>query len=165
MTTADAIANNGEPIADHLRDPAGAFATGAGHVNATRAVDPGLVYDIGASDYAGYLCTRFVQHSVSRNSSWSCSNTCMPKTMEHYGKINLCLKTIVFPHTLSFTEPGERHSFFVAVQGNNPLPSGQSIVEGSVTWVSAGHRVRSTSCRRSRPPVLKRTTVRLTMSI
>ncbi|CBI34782.3 unnamed protein product, partial [Vitis vinifera] len=36
--------------------PADIFATGAGHVNPSRANDPGLVYDIEPDDYIPYLC-------------------------------------------------------------------------------------------------------------
>ncbi|CAO2186467.1 unnamed protein product [Urochloa humidicola] len=31
----------------------------AGHVNPTRAVDPGLVYDLNVTDYSGYFCDLF----------------------------------------------------------------------------------------------------------
>ncbi|KAL0296054.1 UNVERIFIED_CONTAM: Subtilisin-like protease SBT1.2 [Sesamum radiatum] len=44
------------PILDERHLPADVFATGAGHVNPTRANDPGLVYDIEPQDYKSYLC-------------------------------------------------------------------------------------------------------------
>ncbi|CAN6305499.1 unnamed protein product [Urochloa humidicola] len=56
LTTSDAVDKNGEPILDEQHERAGAYATGAGHVNPTRAADPGLVYDLGVPEYAGYIC-------------------------------------------------------------------------------------------------------------
>lgn len=56
MTTADTIDRLGKPIMDGLK-PAGVFAIGAGHVNPSRVLDPGLVYDIKADEYVAHLCT------------------------------------------------------------------------------------------------------------
>lgn len=44
MTTADVLNLEGKPIADHTMIPANIFATGAGHVNKSKANDPGPVY-------------------------------------------------------------------------------------------------------------------------
>ncbi|OEL18303.1 Subtilisin-like protease SBT1.2 [Dichanthelium oligosanthes] len=46
MTTADPIDRSGNPILNEQHQPADFFATGAGHVNPDKAVDPGLAYDI-----------------------------------------------------------------------------------------------------------------------
>jgi subtilisin family serine protease len=47
MTTTDVFDHNGNrPILDKKHVAASVFATEAGHVNPTRAADPGLVYDI-----------------------------------------------------------------------------------------------------------------------
>ncbi|KAG8388580.1 hypothetical protein BUALT_Bualt02G0140100 [Buddleja alternifolia] len=56
MTTADVINVNGTPIVDQTLTPADVFATGAGHVNPSKANDPGLIYDIAVDDYIPYLC-------------------------------------------------------------------------------------------------------------
>ncbi|CAL9133748.1 unnamed protein product [Musa acuminata var. zebrina] len=56
MTTSDIVANDGKPITDELHQPATFFATGTGHVNPTKAADPGLLYDLNVDDYIGYLC-------------------------------------------------------------------------------------------------------------
>nr|CAD1839165.1 unnamed protein product [Ananas comosus var. bracteatus] len=56
MTTADIADNDGNLIMDETRSPANFFATGAGHVNASKAMNPGLVYDIVVDDYVAYLC-------------------------------------------------------------------------------------------------------------
>ncbi|KAJ8511734.1 hypothetical protein OPV22_002168 [Ensete ventricosum] len=56
MTTAYVTDNSGGPILDERHLPADFFSIGAGHVNAAKAVDPGLVYDLTPQDYIPYLC-------------------------------------------------------------------------------------------------------------
>nr|XP_043630503.1 subtilisin-like protease 4 [Erigeron canadensis] len=56
MTSADLVNLKGSPIVDETLQPADVFATGAGHVNPSKANDPGLVYDIQPQDYIPYLC-------------------------------------------------------------------------------------------------------------
>ncbi|XXG58821.1 hypothetical protein AAC387_Pa04g1026 [Persea americana] len=56
MTTADVVDNQGKQIVDERLTPANLFATGAGHVNPSRANDPGLIYDLTPDDYLAYLC-------------------------------------------------------------------------------------------------------------
>ncbi|CAN4077852.1 unnamed protein product [Withania somnifera] len=56
MTTADVLNLRSNLIEDETYLPADVFATGAGHVNPTKANDPGLVYDIEPSEYLPYLC-------------------------------------------------------------------------------------------------------------
>ncbi|TVU22788.1 hypothetical protein EJB05_32506, partial [Eragrostis curvula] len=58
LTTADTVGNDGGPIMDQHWKTASAYATGAGHVNATRAVDPGLVYDIWPTEYYVFCLDR-----------------------------------------------------------------------------------------------------------
>ncbi|KAI9076649.1 hypothetical protein K1719_041098 [Acacia pycnantha] len=56
MTTADTLHLGGKLILDEKLKPADLFATGSGHVNPSRANDPGLVYDIEPDDYIPYMC-------------------------------------------------------------------------------------------------------------
>ncbi|CAN4077851.1 unnamed protein product [Withania somnifera] len=56
MTTADVLNLKSNLIEDETYLPADVFATGAGHVNPSKANDPGLIYDIEPSDYVRYLC-------------------------------------------------------------------------------------------------------------
>ncbi|RLM74390.1 subtilisin-like protease [Panicum miliaceum] len=65
MTTADPIDRSGNPILNEQHLPADFFATGAGHVNPDKAVDPGLVYDIDPADYVGFLCSIYASQDVS----------------------------------------------------------------------------------------------------
>lgn len=56
MTTADTANFRGQPILDQNSQPADLFAIGSGHVNPSKATDPGLIYDIQSDDYIPYLC-------------------------------------------------------------------------------------------------------------
>ncbi|KAM1146011.1 hypothetical protein ACFX2I_037903 [Malus domestica] len=56
MTTAKVNNLGGQPIVDETLKPAAIFATGAGHVNPSNAIDPGLIYDINPADYIPYMC-------------------------------------------------------------------------------------------------------------
>ncbi|KAL9177801.1 hypothetical protein ABFS82_01G082600 [Erythranthe guttata] len=56
MTTADVVNLAQNPIEDERFVPATIFATGSGHVNPSRASDPGLIYDLKSEDYVPYLC-------------------------------------------------------------------------------------------------------------
>ncbi|PQQ09154.1 subtilisin-like protease SBT1.7 [Prunus yedoensis var. nudiflora] len=56
MTTAEVENLAGSAIVDQTLFAADIFALGAGHVNPSKANDPGLIYDIQPEDYIPYLC-------------------------------------------------------------------------------------------------------------
>jgi hypothetical protein len=56
MTTADVTHPDGTLIVDETTGRPNCFAMGAGLVNPTRALDPGLVYDLAPVDYIPYVC-------------------------------------------------------------------------------------------------------------
>ncbi|KAM0069734.1 putative cucumisin [Helianthus debilis subsp. tardiflorus] len=56
MTTAGKLNLGGQLIEDERDLPANIFAIGAGHVNPSKASDPGLIFDIQPDDYIPYLC-------------------------------------------------------------------------------------------------------------
>ncbi|PVH63014.1 hypothetical protein PAHAL_3G454100 [Panicum hallii] len=56
MTTAYVLDEKKKPILDEKLIPAGHFSIGAGHVNPSRAINPGLTYDIDEKQYIAYLC-------------------------------------------------------------------------------------------------------------
>ncbi|KAL6888311.1 hypothetical protein ACP4OV_009337 [Aristida adscensionis] len=58
MTTAFEVDNKGEGILNSSFVPASPFGYGAGHVSPARAMNPGLVYDLNATDYLDFLCAR-----------------------------------------------------------------------------------------------------------
>ncbi|GLT93515.1 hypothetical protein SLE2022_113050 [Rubroshorea leprosula] len=58
MTTAYTQSNNGSTLIDQVTHlPATPRCYGAGHVNLTKAIDPGLIYDMDQQDYIDFLCS------------------------------------------------------------------------------------------------------------
>ncbi|KAJ4953318.1 hypothetical protein NE237_030150 [Protea cynaroides] len=59
MTTAYVHDNTQKPIIDASTGaPSNCFDHGAGHINPSKALDPGLIYDMGVQDYFEFLCTQ-----------------------------------------------------------------------------------------------------------
>ncbi|RYR58250.1 hypothetical protein Ahy_A05g023908 isoform A [Arachis hypogaea] len=60
MTTAYVVDNTMKPLKDasNAEKPSNPYDHGAGHINPTKALDPGLVYDIKPQDYFDFLCTQ-----------------------------------------------------------------------------------------------------------
>lgn len=56
MTSSDHADHAGVPVKDEQYRRASFFTMGAGYVNPSRAVDPGLIYDLSPNDYIPYLC-------------------------------------------------------------------------------------------------------------
>ncbi|XP_066347185.1 subtilisin-like protease 4 [Miscanthus floridulus] len=103
MTTADPDDRSGKPIVDEQYVPANLFATGAGQVNPDKALDPGLVYDIGPAEYIGFLCGMYTSKEVSviARRSIDCSTiTVIPDRMLNYPSI-----TVTLPSTTNPTAP------------------------------------------------------------
>ncbi|KAK1261297.1 Subtilisin-like protease [Acorus gramineus] len=81
MTTAYVHDNTYRPIRDaSTSNPTNYYALGAGHINPSKALDPGLVYDIGAEDYFNFLCTQDLMPEqikvfVKPSSNWSCDHS------------------------------------------------------------------------------------------
>uniref|UniRef100_A0A0A9DD38 Subtilisin-like protease fibronectin type-III domain-containing protein n=1 Tax=Arundo donax TaxID=35708 RepID=A0A0A9DD38_ARUDO len=79
MTTAYATYSGGSPLLDAAT---GATATpfdyGAGHVDPARAVDPGLVYDLGTREYVDFLCalkySSTMIAAVARSREYACAD-------------------------------------------------------------------------------------------
>ncbi|XP_073124920.1 subtilisin-like protease [Henckelia pumila] len=66
MTSANQTNLGKGPIIDQeTNTTADVFAIGAGHVNPTGALDPGLVYDIDTNDYISYLCSTHTEKQVA----------------------------------------------------------------------------------------------------
>jgi hypothetical protein len=97
---------------------ASAYDTGAGHVNPTRAADPGLVYDLSISDYAGYICWLLGDHGLAtimqkHNSSLNCAT--LPKiknTQLNYPMITVPVTSMPFTVNRTVTNVGPSKSTY-----------------------------------------------------
>ncbi|KAM3405700.1 hypothetical protein ACQJBY_008299 [Aegilops geniculata] len=192
LTTSDMVNSTGGSILDEQHKKATVYDTGAGHVNPARAADPGLVYDLGAIDYAGYICWLLGDKGlaiIARNSSLTCGKLAkvqeaqlnyptitvplastttgmhftVNRTVTNVGPADSTFKAKVdvpgsltvrvVPETLSFSNTGEKKSFSVWVSGHDHGGLGKQkkalgkeqvqYVEGSLSWVSEKHVVRS----------------------
>ncbi|KAF0891264.1 hypothetical protein E2562_009441 [Oryza meyeriana var. granulata] len=103
MTTADVIDRSGNPILNEQHTPANFFATGAGHVNPTKAVDPGLVYDISPGDYIGYLCSLYTSKQVSMIARRPVNCSAVKVIPEHL--LNYPSISAMFPQTWNSPAP------------------------------------------------------------
>eukprot|EP00250_Pteridium_aquilinum_P016235 c23016_g1_i1 orf=473-2857(+) len=93
MTTAFNIDNSGNYLMDgsdsNISTP---FSFGAGHVNPVRALNPGLVYDLGVQDYVDFLC------GLNYSSSWLMTFT---KGQYNCSKVSLSAENLNYP-SISF---------------------------------------------------------------
>ncbi|KAE8717209.1 subtilisin-like protease SDD1-like [Hibiscus syriacus] len=110
MTSTDLFNIAGKPIVDETLQPAHVFATGAGHVNPSRADNPGFIYDIQPDDYIPYLCclgykltyTRTVTNVGVANSQHEIK-VIAPKGVD----------VIVEPSTLYFSELNQKATYSI----------------------------------------------------
>ncbi|XP_045799086.1 subtilisin-like protease SBT1.9 [Trifolium pratense] len=122
MTTSDILDNNQEHIKDiGTGSRATPFALGAGHVNPKRALNPGLVYDVGVQDYVNLLCALNITQknitAITRSSSNDCSKPSLdlnyPSFIAFFNGENSSSKTIQeFYRTV--TNVGEGQATYVA---------------------------------------------------
>ncbi|CAM0954407.1 unnamed protein product [Alopecurus aequalis] len=118
LTTSDIVNSTGGSILDEKRMKASVYAAGAGHVNPTRAADPGLVYDISITDYAAHICTllgNVGQKIIVRNSSLTCAM--LPKLNAiqlNYPTITVKLTSMPFTVNRTVTNVGPATSTYTA---------------------------------------------------
>ena len=116
LTTADIADSLGDPILDEQHQRASAYAMGAGHVNPTKAIDPGLVYDLSIAEYAGYICALLGDQGlaiIARNPWLSCTK--LPKIPEvqlNYPTITVPLKSTPFTLNRTVTNVGPEDSVY-----------------------------------------------------
>ncbi|KAF3448449.1 hypothetical protein FNV43_RR09162 [Rhamnella rubrinervis] len=176
MTTANVLNLGGKPIVDETLNPADVFAVGAGHVNPTKANDPGLIYDLKPEDYVPYLCgLNYTDEEIAliTQMTVNCSQVeSIPEGQLNYPSFSVVLgsetqrfkRTVtnvgpanstyswmpdvpqktgmsVNPEKLVFTEVNQKLSFWVEIIPQDD--PGRIYAEGSLTWVSETHTVRS----------------------
>ncbi|XP_037414001.1 subtilisin-like protease 3 [Triticum dicoccoides] len=176
LTTADITDSAGGPILDEQHQRATAYAMGAGHANPIKAIDPGLVYDLSITEYAGYICALLGDQglaTIARDPTLSCKM--LPKipeaqlnypsitvplrsrpltvnrTVTNVGPINSVytlkmevpksLTVRVYPETLVFSKVGQKNTFSITVSRHRSV--GSKALQGSLSWVSKKHVVRS----------------------
>ncbi|KAI8020597.1 Subtilisin-like protease SBT3.9 [Camellia lanceoleosa] len=119
MTTANLLDKNGKPITvDPEGRKANAFDYGAGFVNPTRALDPGLIYDAQPEDYKAFLCSigyndKLLQLITGDNST--CDRTFATPTGLNYPSIAVPNLKYKFSLTRTVTNVGDPRSVYVAV--------------------------------------------------
>lgn len=102
MTTAYVHDNTRNPLRDaSTGQPSTPYDHGAGHINPLKALDPGLIYDIGPQDYFEFLCKQKltpIQLKVFGKSKRSCRHT-----LASGGDLNYPAISAVFPDKASVT--------------------------------------------------------------
>ncbi|KAK7836352.1 subtilisin-like protease sbt1.6 [Quercus suber] len=79
MTTAYTKDNTGTIFKSHLTNSsASPLEFGAGHIDPNKAMDPGLIYEMGLQDYIEFVCglgyTKKQMSALIRRTPWSCNN-------------------------------------------------------------------------------------------
>ncbi|KAL8263794.1 hypothetical protein R6Q59_021924 [Mikania micrantha] len=132
MTTANQVSLNGNPIEDEREVRADIFAIGSGHVNPTKANEPGLVFDIEPDDYIPYLCglgyTSLEVRIIVQTKEVSCSET-IPEGQLNYPSYAMTLaKGENKTYSRTVTNVGEANSTYTISVKNVAVPVGIVVV-------------------------------------
>ncbi|XP_060178462.1 subtilisin-like protease [Lycium barbarum] len=124
MTTANTVNLANNTILDERLLPASIFAVGAGHVNPSRASDPGLVYDTQLEDYFPYLCgLNYTNGQVSDilRRSVDCEQVkSIPEAQLNYPSFSIRLGTRAQTYTRTVTNVGDAKSSYSLEIGSPP---------------------------------------------
>ncbi|CAN4075956.1 unnamed protein product [Withania somnifera] len=129
MTTANTVNLADNPILDERLLPANIFAIGAGHINPSRANDPGLIYDIQFKDYLPYLCgLNYTNRQVGNleQRKVDCNKVKhIPEAQLNYPSFSITLGEISQTYTRTVTNVGEvKSSYSVEIAS----PAGVSVI-------------------------------------
>ncbi|KAJ7952410.1 Subtilisin-like protease [Quillaja saponaria] len=144
ITTADTHNLGGKPIVDQTLDPADIFATGAGHVNPTKASDPGLIYDIQPDDYIPYLCglgysDKEVQLIVQDNDVKCSLVKSIPQAQLNYPSFSIEMGSETQDYTRTVTNVGPVGSTYTVDIGV-PLALGMSVNPSTITFTEVNQK-------------------------
>lgn len=126
MTTADIENLGNESIRDEKRQPADFFAIGAGHINPSRATDPGLIYDLKPDDFIPYLCGlkyNDTEMEIVTGTKVNCSQvTAIPEAELNYPSFSVALgsPTTTVTYTRKVTNVGHLISSYKSFVTNPP---------------------------------------------
>lgn len=117
MTTADILNLEGNHVVDQTLLPADIFATGAGHVNPSKANNPGLVYDIQPDNYIPYLCglnyTDEMVGVIVQHAGVKCSEVgTIPEAQLNYPSFSLILGSSSQTYTRTVTNVGQANTSY-----------------------------------------------------
>ncbi|KAJ8632440.1 hypothetical protein MRB53_025776 [Persea americana] len=167
-TTASTIDPSGEPIftVEEPQMVANPFHFGSGIVNPNRAADPGLIYDMGTTDYVQYLCSIVPSLSTDCPSKkHSMLNLNLPsitipnlrgsvtvtRTVTNVGPVDsayvasiehpLGVKVGVKPLKLAFNSTVKTLSFTITLSSNHKAIGGYYF--GRLSWSNGIHKVTS----------------------
>ncbi|KAL0409779.1 UNVERIFIED_CONTAM: Subtilisin-like protease SBT1.2 [Sesamum radiatum] len=135
----------GNQIQDEKFLPADIFATGSGHVNPSRANDPGLIYDIQPNDYIPYLCgLNYTNQQVSLivQQRVDCSRvSSIPEAQLNYPAFSIVLGSTTQTYTRTVTNVGEPKSLY-NVQIVSPAGVVVKVEPAKLSFSSLGQKLR-----------------------
>ncbi|KAL6224271.1 hypothetical protein ACLB2K_003126 [Fragaria x ananassa] len=125
MTTAYTHDNTKAPLSDaaggQFSNP---WAHGSGHVDPSRAVSPGLVYDISSEDYVAFLCA--LGYTIQQVQSIAKSNVTCARKYSDPGQLNYPSFSVVFGnkrvvrYTRELTNVGTARSLYKVIVSGPP---------------------------------------------
>ncbi|KAL6010753.1 hypothetical protein ACLOJK_001195 [Asimina triloba] len=106
MTTATPVDNTHSTIRDQWNGLVSSpLDFGAGHINPNKAMDPGLIYDMGFQDYVNFICSqgfnRTEMAALIRQPQWTCPR--IPTDLNYPSFIVVFSNTSTFPAVALFS--------------------------------------------------------------
>ncbi|KAL9316302.1 hypothetical protein ACSQ67_017303 [Phaseolus vulgaris] len=132
-------------------NPDAEFAYGAGQINPLKAVNPGLVYDVGPNDYINFLCGQGYSTTTLRRITGD-NNTCTSANRGSVFNLNLpsfalatarsSYNSVSYGRTI--TNVGSARSTYRAIVSGYPSSLNIQVVPNVLTFTSLGQRLSFT---------------------